>query len=113
MRELWSKIKEALISALKDTGIVHITEGAGKDIQFFQKKQKRVDAMNALFQKLGYGYESVMSIGDSQLDADMISRAAIGVAVGNAPDEVKAVADYVSAPYYEDGVAEAIEKYLL
>ena len=108
-----SEKQESLLAALKNTGIVHITEGAGKDIQFFQKKQKRVDAMNALFEHLGYGYESVMSIGDSQLDADMISRAAIGVAVGNAPDEVKAVADYVSAPYYEDGAAKAIEKFLL
>jgi len=105
--------QEALIGALEETGIVHITEGAGKDIQFFQKKQKRVDAVDALFAKLGYGYESVFSVGDSLLDGDMIKRAAIGVAVGNAPEAVKAVADYVSAPYYEDGAAEAIEKFLL
>lgn len=43
----------------------------------------------------------------------MITRAAIGVAMGNAPDALKAKADYVAAPFYEDGVAEAIEKYLL
>ena len=105
--------QQPLIKALEDTGIVEITDGAGTDIQFFPKRQKRTDAMDALFQKLGYGYESVLSLGDSKLDEALITRAAIGVAMGNAPDGLKAKADYVTAPFYEDGVAEAIEKYLL
>ena len=67
-----------------------------------------MNAMNALFEFLGYGFESMMSLGDSALDADMIANSAIGVAMGNAPDEIKAVADYVTAPYDEDGVAQAI-----
>lgn len=105
--------QQPIIDALQATGIVSITEGAGKDIQFFPKRQKRTDAMQALFTRLGYGFESVMSLGDSMLDKAMIENAAIGVAMGNAPDDVKAVADFVSAPYTEDGVAVAIEKYLL
>lgn len=105
--------QQPMIDALLATGIVSITAGAGKDIQFFPKRQKRTDAMQALFARLGYGFESVMSLGDSALDKAMIENAAIGVAMGNAPDDVKAVADFVSAPYTEDGVAVAIEKYLL
>ena len=105
--------QKPLVQALLDTGIVSITDGAGADIQFFPKRQKRTEAMAALFGKLGYGYESVMSIGDSRLDQPMIENAAIGVAMGNAPEAVKACADYVTAPYYEDGVAEAIQRYLL
>lgn len=105
--------QQPMIDALLATGVVSITAGAGKDIQFFPKRQKRTDAMAALFARLGYGFESVMSLGDSALDKAMIENAAIGVAMGNAPDDVKAVADFVSAPYTEDGVAVAIEKYLL
>ena len=105
--------QKPLVQALLDTGIVSITDGAGANIQFFPKRQKRTEAMAALFGKLGYGYESVMSIGDSRLDQPMIENAAIGVAMGNAPEAVKACADYVTAPYYEDGVAEAIQRYLL
>ena len=105
--------QKPLVQALLDTGIVSITDGAGADIQLFPKRQKRTEAMAALFGKLGYGYESVMSIGDSRLDQPMIENAAIGVAMGNAPEAVKACADYVTAPYYEDGVAEAIQRYLL
>ena len=105
--------QEGILKALEATGIAEISEGAGTDIQFFSKRQKRADAMDALFRRLGYGFESVMSIGDSQLDKRMIELARIGVAMGNASDRVKAVADYVTAPYYENGVAEAIYHFLL
>lgn len=105
--------QQSLIDALWATGVVDITPGAGRDIQFFPKRQIRADAMDALFRRLGYGFESVMSLGDSLLDKQMISLAAVGVAVGNAPDDVKAAADYVAAPFDENGVAEAIEKFLL
>jgi len=86
---------------------------AGEDLQFFPTRQKRSEAVDALLAHLGYGFESVMSIGDSTLDADMIRKAAVGVAVGNAQDHVKAVADYIAAPYDRNGVAEAIQKFIL
>ncbi|MBQ9263609.1 MAG: HAD family phosphatase [Clostridia bacterium] len=105
--------QQPLIDALLATGIVEISPGAGKDIQFFPKRQKRKEAMNQLFEKLGYGFEEVMSIGDSFLDKDMIVNAKVGVAVGNAADDVKAVADYVAPPFDKDGVADAIEKFIL
>ena len=106
-------LQEPLIASIEATGLADISDGPGVNIQFFPKRQKRVDAVNALFARLGYGYESVMSLGDSRLDADMIKHAAIGVAMGNAAQCAKDVADYVSLPYDEDGVAEAIEKFLL
>ncbi|MBQ6234027.1 MAG: HAD hydrolase family protein [Clostridia bacterium] len=105
-------MQESLIRGINDLGCAVMSAGAGKNIQFFPKRQSRVKAMNALFEFLGYGFESMMSLGDSALDADMIAKSAIGVAMGNAPDEIKAIADYVTAPYDEDGVAEAIYKFL-
>lgn len=102
-----------LLDALNETGILYISKGAGKDIQFFPKRQNRLEALAALLSRLGYGFESVMSLGDSELDVDMLQNAAIGVAMGNAPESVKSCADYVSAPFDEDGAAKAIEKYLL
>lgn len=105
--------QQPLIQALLNTGIVVISAGAGKDIQFFPKRQCRADAMNALFSRLGFGFESTMSLGDADLDKAMIEKSVIGVAMGNAPDHVKAVADYVTDVFYEDGVAKAIEKLIL
>jgi len=105
--------QQPIIAALEGTGVVDIFEGAGKDIQFFPKRLDRGEALEALFQKLGIGYENVMAIGDSTLDLPAIKRAAVGVAVGNAPEWVRNGADYVTASYDKDGVAEAIEKFIL
>ena len=107
------EMQQPLIRQIEASGCADMSAGAGRDIQFFPKRQKRVEAMEALFKHLGYGFESVMSLGDSALDADMISRACIGVAMGNAPDDIKAQADYVTAPYDQDGVAEAVYKFIL
>ena len=54
-------------------------------------------------------------IGTSQLTKlqRLIRAAGLGVAMGNAPDRIKAEADYVTADCDHDGVAEVIEKYLL
>lgn len=107
------EMQEELIAKIEATGCANVSDGAGKNIQFFAKRQRRVDAVDALFARLGYGYESVMSLGDTRLDADMIERAAIGVALGNAAQCAKDVADFIAPRYDEDGAAVAIEKFLL
>ena len=54
-----------------------------------------------------------MSIGDNIIDADAIRTSGIGVAMGNASDNLKAIADFVTLPYDQDGVAVVIEKFVL
>ena len=54
-----------------------------------------------------------MAFGDNYNDIDMLKAAGKGVAVGNAREEVKAVADEVTLNSTNDGVAVSIEKYLL
>lgn len=102
-----------LIDALNETGFVLVTEGAGKNIQFFPKNQNRDEAIDALFQLLDLDYSQVMSLGDSALDKPSIKKAKIGVAMSNAPKHVKDVADYIAPPYDLDGAADAIEKFIL
>lgn len=53
-----------------------------------------------------------MAIGDGGNDAPMILRAGIGVAMGNASDQVKAIADYVTADVDSDGLAVALRHFL-
>lgn len=105
--------QKPIIDALLETGVIDISEGAGRDIQFFPKRLDRAQALDALFARLGLDYENVMTLGDSALDAPIIKRSGLGVAVENAPNWVKEQAAYVTAPFYEDGVAQAIEKFLL
>ena len=62
---------------------------------------------------LGLQPENVMAIGDNFNDVEMISYAGVGVAMGNAPDAVKAGANWVAPDVEEDGVAAAIEQFVL
>jgi len=62
---------------------------------------------------LGLKAENVMAIGDNFNDVEMIEYAGIGVAMGNAPDAVKALANWVAPDVEKDGSAAAIEEFLL
>ncbi|BBH22533.1 5-amino-6-(5-phospho-D-ribitylamino)uracil phosphatase YcsE [Paenibacillus baekrokdamisoli] len=55
----------------------------------------------------------VMAVGDSLNDKTMLLEAGIGVAMGNAQDEVKRLAKAVTGSNMEDGVAQAIRRYVL
>ena len=74
-----------------------------------------VDKTSALletFAKLDISTSEVIAFGDAQNDQSMIEWSGIGVAMGNAVDEVKAVANYVTLSNNEDGIAVALEKFL-
>ena len=70
-------------------------------------------ALAFLTEKLHITREQVMAVGDSQNDLDMIQYAGWGVAMDNAAANVKAAAKAVTGHHDADGVAEAIEKYVL
>ena len=54
-----------------------------------------------------------MAFGDGLNDVTMLRDAGVGVAMGNASDEIRALADVVTASCDEDGVAQVIEQLLL
>ncbi|QJB46284.1 Cof-type HAD-IIB family hydrolase [Dolichospermum flos-aquae] len=62
---------------------------------------------------LGLESHNVMTIGDNFNDVEMLSYAGISVAMGNAPDQVQAIADWVAPSVELDGAAIAMEKFLL
>lgn len=73
----------------------------------------KAHALSELCREKGYGKESIIACGDSWNDISMIEFAGLGVAMGNAVDELKEKADYVTASNEEDGVAEVIYKFCL
>ena len=57
--------------------------------------------------------EEIICIGDGENDISMLEHAGLGVAMGNAPENVKAVADYITDTNDNEGVAKVIEKFIL
>lgn len=67
-----------------------------------------------LAEMLGVSREQVMAIGDQGNDLSMLRWAGLGVAMGHAPDYVKAAADVVTGDNGPgEGVASAIERFIL
>jgi hydroxymethylpyrimidine pyrophosphatase-like HAD family hydrolase len=57
--------------------------------------------------------DEIIAIGDSYNDISMIKYAGLGIAMGNAPDYVKSYAQYVTKGNDENGIADAIERFVL
>lgn len=70
-------------------------------------------ALQALTKQLGIPREQVVAIGDQENDMTMVRWAGLGLAMGNAIPALKEVADAVVPSVEEDGVAWAIEQYVL
>lgn len=58
-------------------------------------------------------HEDIIAFGDEMNDYSMIEMAGVGVAMGNAVDEIKEVADYVTLSNNDDGIADYIYKFIL
>lgn len=67
-------------------------------------------ALKQLCQMLGLSLEEVVAFGDNENDLEMLEAAGYGIAMGNAEDFVKDVADHVADTNEADGVRLAIEK---
>ena len=82
---------------------------------YFEYTAPGIDKARALegaLPKLGIDASEVVSFGDGQNDKSMIEWAGTGVAMGNAVEEVKAVAQMVTADNNEDGIAVTLDKLL-
>jgi Cof subfamily protein (haloacid dehalogenase superfamily) len=69
-------------------------------------------ALNALALFLNVPMDQVLAIGDGDNDLSMLQCAGTGVAMGNAVDDLKQAADFVTSSNDEDGVAEVLESLL-
>lgn len=72
----------------------------------------KAKALDAVLKPLGYTQDEMIAFGDGQNDASMVNYAGIGVAMANAVDELKAIAQDVTLSNDEDGIAESLYKYM-
>ena len=70
-------------------------------------------ALEALASHLGVSLSEVVAIGDGTNDISLLSIAGLAIAMENALDEVKKVADYITLDVEHSGLAAAIRKFLV
>ena len=73
----------------------------------------KASALMKLARKLGIGMHKVAAIGDNHNDLYMLEAAGFGIAMGNAPEEVKAAANAVTDTNDNLGVAKAVRRFIL
>lgn len=90
--------------------------GKNQDYWFLQVVHglaSKIAALRQLGVWLGIPCRNLVAVGDNYNDAEMIEKADVGVAMGNAPDEIRAVADVVVGTNNDSGLREVVEDVLL
>lgn len=82
-------------------------------LEFMYKGSSKAKGLEVLGEILGIKREEIIAIGDGINDLEMIEYAGLGVAMGNAKEEVKKVANFITKSNEENGVAYTIEKFIL
>lgn len=107
----------ALIQGLKNELLqlpqIEIVDSSKYNIEITRKGVSKGKAVEILAAFYGLKREEILVIGDSINDLSMIEFAGIGIAMGNALDIVKERADYITDSNDNEGVAKAINKFIL
>ncbi|MGG6345192.1 sugar-phosphatase [Stenotrophomonas indicatrix] len=82
-------------------------------LEVFDRRAGKGPSLQKLAEHLGIDRANVMAIGDQENDLTMLQYAGTSVAMGNAIDAVKATARFETATNADEGVAKAIEAYVL
>ena len=102
IRKVMSAVPTVTLSSSCDENFEVMNKGVGKG-----------KALDILSGYLGIPRQKTMAMGDNENDLTMLEFAEFGVAMANAIEEVKSAADYITLSNDEDGVGDAIRKFVL
>lgn len=107
--EIFDKEKaNELAKYLRDCDCVKFSDGEW--YKFTKKEATKENAILRMCQALSITVKDIIAFGDDYVDIGMLKFCGVGVAMGNAIDEVKSVADVVIGGNDEDGIAEYLEE---
>ncbi len=104
---------ERVLKMLSPIVALDSTTGDPRRLELVPKGINKGDGLSRLAAHYGIKRECVMAVGDGINDDSMIQWAGLGVAMGNAVESLKKVADVVTDTSANDGLAKAIERYAL
>lgn len=98
---------------IMELGDLSISDSMGTNLEINAPGVNKGMGLIQLGKLLGIEREEIMACGDGNNDLQMLKEVGFGVAMANGADEVKEIADYITLSNEEDGVAAAIEKFVL
>jgi Cof subfamily protein (haloacid dehalogenase superfamily) len=91
----------------------YASDGSEHSLGVFALRADKGTALALVCERLGVDKAQAVAIGDNPNDLPMFAQAGVSVAMGNAPDHVKQAANAVAPSNDEEGVAWAIERFVL
>lgn len=88
--------------------LIRVTSSGGPYLEVTSLGNSKLRGIHTLAHRLKCDIEEIMCIGDNLNDLEMLQHAGVGVAVANAPDAVKRMADYVSPFSAGEGVVDSL-----
>lgn len=98
---------ETIFSFMKKYPSLQTVKARSQAAEAYPASFNKATGVREMLESCGFRLEEAICFGDSQNDREMLKEAGIGVAMGNASDEVKACADYVTSDVKEDGIYNA------
>ena len=93
-------------------GRLYISTSLPYFLEFASPDVTKAAGLAFVAEHLGFSRERTVAFGDGENDIELVDWAGYGVAVANAHDQVKEVADFVCPSVDEEGVAQVLEAYL-
>jgi Cof subfamily protein (haloacid dehalogenase superfamily) len=90
---------------------IEVSQSGRHNLEIMSDRANKGIGLAALARRLGIPREQTMALGDHNNDLSMLRWAGLGVAMGNAGEDIKRQADAVTASNSEDGVGHAIARY--
>jgi len=115
--QAWASAAEAVEGVREALQGVDVTilQYGGRFFEILPPGTSKASGLRVLLQALGGEYtpEQVLACGDEDNDLDLLRLAGVGVAMGNGTEATRAAADVVVGNSDEDGVAEAVHRFVL
>lgn len=107
------EIRKTLQTIFNKIPNIHVTSSAVNNIEILNKTATKGNALKFLCNELIITKDDIMAFGDSPNDDDMLKFAKYSFAMGNATESIKRLSQYTTLSNDEDGVAVAINKFIL
>lgn len=85
----------------------------GTTLSVFHARSTKQRGILEVAKLLGINTHEIIGVGDGYNDFPLLMACGLKVAMGNAADDLKAIADYIAPSVEEDGVADVIERFVL
>jgi Cof subfamily protein (haloacid dehalogenase superfamily) len=108
-----SKPREAIRAALGGIAGASLTQSSNSNLEVVTDEADKGTGTRILAERLNIRPENIMALGDQLNDLPMLRSAGLKVAMGNAEEPLKQIADYIAQDNTQDGAAKAIRRFCL